>query len=297
MNAMIKYTFDAIRQAYSAYKTRVADILQKYRDGVAYARERYSAAVFQQEKEALMQNARADIEAADKQLHTSVNGASLPKLRRELDAHMSAPISDFGFLTTLRTYKDLGVKMQPSEIEAFIRRADGNYAALRVLDSIARESGYKIAMPTVEDYEADIRNLRARIPMMYAPHEFIAEAKEIMAQKPIFRMGEDEALQFAGATDALDFILNAATVDSRLKGMDEMSARWSAAIVPTLEQIKEELGDAFWAEEGARIQHEKAVSASEAFANVERDYDPEVARAKGAAEAARNRAIVDAYKR
>ncbi|MBR2310508.1 MAG: hypothetical protein IKA47_08270 [Oscillospiraceae bacterium] len=292
---MIRNTFEAIRRAYENYKIRITQIMQAYREKVESARSRYNDATFEQEKAAYIENARAQIQEADKNLQSEVNMFSLPKLRRELSSKISEPISDNGFLNTLKTYRDLGVKMQPSEIEAFIARAGGNYAALRVLDSIARDSGYKITMPTVDAYEADIRRLEVRVPMMYAPTEYMAEAKELMNQRPIFQKGQTEAVQFAGTTDVMDFILNAAKVNLALNSMEEIGGRWASTFVPSLEQIADDLAGSAWAEEGAKIQREKALNDSAEYTAIEQSFDPDAVKAKCEAAEAERKAIVSAY--
>ena len=302
MNKDIKKLFSGITNALAKYSATVESVLSTYRRECATAAQTASkfkdeAAELQRLKAGSISKARAALQTADKELCDDMNFYHLPKLRESLGDHlMEKP--DNAFIATLRLYRDFGLTMSKAELTALLQGAGGNYCALRCLQSAAKDSGYSLRFPGVEDFQRDIETI-ARLayepPVEYAPLDYVSELKEIIPQSPIRR--QDGSIAYTVDSNITHLILRSQEFSSAWKNMGAISDRWSAAIVPSIDELKPER-----TEDGETVsieeQHEKNIA--DAAGQVDIDSNDAVVAAQKigeqrAAEAAQSKSIIASY--
>lgn len=245
MNKDIKKTFSGITNALAKYSATVESILSSYRRECAAAAQTASrfkdeAAELQRLKAGSISKARAALQTADKELCDDINYYHLPKLRESLADHlMERP--DNAFMTTLRTYRDFSLTMSKAELDGLLVGAQGNYCALRCLQSVAKDSGFTLKFPGVDSYQNDIATI-ARLayepPVEYAPLDYVSELKEIIPQSPIRR--QDGSIAYTVDSNITHLILRSQEFSSAWKNMGAVSDRWSASIVPRVDDLEPE---------------------------------------------------------
>lgn len=83
----------------------------------------------------------------------------LDLMRDALAAWVSEP-GNPAFLAQIGAYRDFGLDLSKTELEALVEGAGGNYVCLRCLDKLAGQSGYKVAVPSVDALGKDLESIR-----------------------------------------------------------------------------------------------------------------------------------------
>lgn len=142
------------------------------------------------------------------------------------------------FINTLRVYSDFGLTMSLAEIKGLMAQADGNYTALRALGSVAAKSGFWVAVPPVEAYQEDIERIErwARIPILYAPMDYLHEALELWPRAPIF--GKDGAIHGERPNSSVSLLAASAGFSELVKSIKDTKERWGMAFIPEISAFK-----------------------------------------------------------
>ena len=86
-------------------------------------------------------------------------GVEVDLMRETLACWVSEP-GDPAFLAQISAYKDFGLTLSKTELEALVEGAAGNYVALRCLDTLAHKSGFRVNIPSVNDFGRDLDQIR-----------------------------------------------------------------------------------------------------------------------------------------
>lgn len=238
MNKNIQKVFSGIHGEFANYQAAVASALSAYRRDLEAAKR--TAAQYKDEagelsrrKEGLIAAARSKIGEADKALHDAVMMIYLPKLREALSDYVCKR-ADRGYMDSLRDVWDFNLSLGRAELAGYILGADGNYTALRALHAVAKRSGYRLTVPSADDYQGDIDRIgrAVRVPVMYAPHDYLHEALEVLPDRPVFRV--DGSFYTTGRPDSVFLTLRAQEFENSLKAVTEAGERWSVDFVPEI---------------------------------------------------------------
>ena len=295
----VKKIFDDCSRALESYKSAVNSALADYRVGVERATS--EAAAFKDEqaelskrKAALINTARTEIRAADSELHDRIAG-QVPKLRAALSEYITAK-PDSGFMEMLRDIRTFHLTLSRSELEALVPAAQGNFTALRALQSVANDGGYTMTIPNIAAFLDDVKALEraARVPVMYAG-DYVSEAAEVLDNRPVFR-GDGSVAYSTGRPDALYLIMRGQELDGLTDSLAEVADRWSGSFVPQLselEPIELDDGDVVTPEQ----QREAAISTASERISVDDSADTERAAAMGAERAEADRKAMETLQR
>lgn len=280
----VKRIFEDCSKALESYKSAVNSALVNYRGGSERAANEASAfkdeqAELAKRKATLLNTARAEIRRADSELHERVM-QQIPKLREALSAYI-AEKPDPNFMEMLRDIKTFRLSMSRSELEVFVPAAQGNFTALRALQSVANDGGYTLTIPDITAFLDDVKALEraVRVPVMYAG-DYVSEAAEVLDDRPVFR-GDGSVAYSTGRPDALYLIMRKQEIDSLADSLAEVADRWSGSFVPQLselEPIELDDGDIITPEQ----QREAAITTASERISVDDSTDTERAAAKGA---------------
>ena len=250
MNKNIQKVFDDIHGEFTSYQTVVASALSVYRRDLESAKR--TAAQFKDEagelsrrKEGLIAAARSKVSEADKALHDAVTMTYLPKLREALSDYVCKR-ADRGYMDSLRDAWDFDLSLSRTELAGYILGADNNYTALRALQAVAQRNGYRLTVPSADDYQGDIDRIEraVRVPVMYAPHDYLHEALEVLSDRPVFRA--DGSYYTTGRPDSVYLVLRKQEFESAMNAVTEAGTRWSVDFVPEItafEPVKTEDGE------------------------------------------------------
>ena len=224
----VKKIFDDCSRALESYKSAVNSVLADYRAGVERATSethmfKDEEAELAKRKAALINTARTEIRRADAELHNRVSG-QIPKLREALSAYITAK-PDPNFMEMLRDVKTFRLTLSRSELEALIPSAEGNFTALKALQSVANDNGYTLTAPDIAAFLYDVKALEraVRVPVMYAG-EYVSEAAEVLDDRPVFRGGGSVAYS-TGRPDALYLIMRGQELDGLTDSLAEVADR------------------------------------------------------------------------
>ena len=238
MNKEVKKVFSDIHGEFTSYQTVVASALSVYRRDLESAKR--TAAQFKDEagelsrrKEGLIAAARSKVSEADKTLHDAVTMIYLPKLREALSDYVCKR-ADRGYMDSLRDVWDFDLSLSRAELAGYILGADGNYTALRALHAVAKRSGYRLTVPSADDYQGDIDRIEraVRVPLMYAPYDYQHEALEVLPDRPVFRA--DGSYYTTGRPDSVYLIMRKQEFESAMNAVTEAGTRWSVDFVPEI---------------------------------------------------------------
>ncbi len=291
----VKRIFEDCSKALESYKSAVNSALADYHGGSERAVNEASAfkderAELAKRKTALLNTARAEIRRADAELHNRVSG-QIPKLREALSAYITAK-PDPNFMEMLRDVKTFHLTLSRSELEALVPSAEGNYTALRALQSVANDNGYTLTVPDVAAFLDDVKALEraVRVPVMYAG-DYVSEAAEVLDDRPVFR--DDGSIAYTtGRPDALYLIMRGQELDGLTNSLAEIADRWSSSFVPQLselEAIERDDGEVVTPEQ----QRAEAISAASERVSVDDSADTERATAMGAERAEADRKAME----
>ena len=250
MNKEVKKVFSDIHGEFARYQAAVSSALSVYRRDLEAAKR--TAAQYKDEagelsrrKEGLIAAARSKISETDKALHDAVTMTYLPKLREALSDYVCKR-ADRGYMDSLRDVWDFDLSLSRAELAGYILGADGNYTALRALHAVAKRSGYRLTVPSADDYQGDIDRIEraVRVPVMYAPHDYLHEALEVLSDRPVFRA--DGSYYTTGRPDSVYLVLRKQEFESAMNAVTEAGTRWSVDFVPEIaafEPVKTEDGE------------------------------------------------------
>ena len=238
MNKNIQKVFGDIHGEFARYQAAVASALSAYRRDLEAAKR--TAAQYKDEagelsrrKAGLITTARSKIGEADKALHDAVTIIYLPKLREALSDYVCKR-ADRGYMDALRDVCDFDLSLSRAELAGYILGADGNYTALRALQAVAKRSGYRLTVPSADDYQKDIDRIEraVRVPLMYAPYDYQHEALEVLPDRPVFRA--DGSYYTTGRPDSVYLIMRKQEFESAMNAVTEAGTRWSVDFVPEI---------------------------------------------------------------
>lgn len=295
----VKKIFDDCGRAFESYKRAVNSALADYHVGVQRASREASAfkaeqAELAKRKAALINTARAAIQAADSELHDRVAG-QIPKLREALSEYITAK-PDSGFMGTLRDIKTFRLSLSRSELEALVPAAQGNFTALKALQSVAKDNHYTLTVPDIAAFLDDVKAIEraVRVPVMYAG-DYIHEGVEVLEDRPVFR--DDGSIAYStGRPDAVYLIMRGQEFDGLTDSLGKIADRWSGSFVPQLselEPIELDDGDVVTPEQ----QREAAISTASERISVDDSADTERAAAMGAERAEADRKAMETLQR
>ena len=238
MNKDIQKVFNDIHNEFTRYQAAVAATLSTYRRDLEAAKR--TAAQYKDEagelsrrKEGLIAAARSKVSEADNALHDAVMMIYLPKLREALSDYVCKR-ADRGYMDSLRDVWDFDLSMSRAELSGYILGADGNYTALRALQAVAKRSGYRLTVPSADDYQGDIDRIEraVRVPVMYAPYDYQHEALEVLPDRPVFRA--NGSYYTTGRPDSVYLIMRKQEFESAMNAVTEAGTRWSVDFVPEI---------------------------------------------------------------
>lgn len=238
MNKNIQKVFDDIHGEFANYQAAAASALSAYRRDLEAAKR--TAAQYKDEagelsrrKEGLIAAARSKISEADKALHDAVTMIYLPKLREALSDYVCKR-ADRGYMDGLRDLLTFDLTLSRAELAGYILGADNNYTALRALQTVAQRSGYRLTVPSADDYQGDIDRIEraVRVPLMYAPYDYQHEALDVLPDRPVFRA--DGSYYTTGRPDSVYLVLRKQEFESAMNAVTEAGTRWSVDFVPEI---------------------------------------------------------------
>ena len=247
MNRNNREIFNRIRKAATNYQNDTRKALTTYRQSIENARS-YAAkfkdeeSIFNQKKAEATNTARMALASAENAFTGCVQ-AEIPGLKEELTRHLTARPSA-AFLDTLRVYNDFGIVPSRSEIEAMIAANEGNALGLRALNAVLDRTGsdVRVSVPDASTYEADIAALEAMTKggNTWTPNDLHTEAVAVYS-------GQQRPNGYAW--DGVSLITARAGFESKVKGLDGMSERWTSSVVPTVFVSEQYSGGASGAKE------------------------------------------------
>ena len=238
MNKNIQKVFSDIHGEFARYQAAVSSALSVYRRDLEAAKR--TAAQYKDEagelsrrKEGLIAAARSKIGEAEKALLDAVTMTYLPKLREALSDYVCKR-ADRGYMDSLRDVWDFNLSLSRAELDGYILGADGNYTALRALQAVAKRSGYRLTVPSADDYQGDIDRIEraVRVPLMYAPYDYQHEALEVLPDRPVFRA--DGSYYTTGRPDSVYLIMRKQEFESAMNAVTEAGTRWGVDFVPEI---------------------------------------------------------------
>ena len=238
MNKNIQKVFSDIHGEFARYQAAVSSALSVYRRDLEAAKR--TAAQYKDEagelsrrKEGLIAAVRSKIGEADKALHDAVTMTYLPKLREAL-SDCVCKRADRGYMDSLRDVWDFDLSLSRAELAGYILGADNNYTALRALQAVAQRSGYRLTVPSADDYQGDIDRIEraVRVPLMYAPYDYQHEALDVLPDRPVFRA--DGSYYTTGRPDSVYLVLRKQEFESAMNAVTEAGTRWSVDFVPEI---------------------------------------------------------------
>ena len=180
-------------------------------------------------------------------------GVEVDLMRETLACWVSEP-GDPAFLAQISAYKDFGLSLSKTELEALISGAGGNYVCLRCLDKLAEKSGLRVSVPSVDDFGRDLEQIKRDFwgLRLYAPMGD-GDALDLLPDMVTYngmQMGRPTAgnvtLAWQGAKN-LD------------KHLEEIRGRWSSNVQPMITVTEDVYGadQQDTQEEADRIKAEK----------------------------------------
>lgn len=290
----------SVESVLARHKSAVKDALHAYREVVELCDTAYSPNFAAQKRAEAKREAAGRIAQADREMHDSIMSYARD-MRRDMYGAIVEPPS-VRFRETIAYWKDS--KLTEIEIRALAEQAAGSYCAQRILQNLARNSGFSIAAPDASAIEKDIQKIEraARIPSMYAPGEYHAEALEVLGEKPWFR-DDGSVAYYSGKPDALYLTLTAKAFENLARDMSgPMLERWKGVQPIVIEPLANAENEADMSpserEQAKAEQAEAEQIAREEFAenlDVTPDFNEAAIMAENEASVARSREILARY--
>lgn len=270
--------FTSIHEEFERYKTTVSAVLgatnekisdvkkdaAKYKDEDSFLKDRESK---------IYSEARKQILKADQTLHDAVCQHYAPMLQDHLKCNILRTPNE-GLMKVLRDIKDLGISLNQFELEILLNQTEGDYLALKAVQAVAASMGYKISLPDTERFNDFISKLEriVRIPIMYAPMDYIHEATLVFPDRPIFSQN-GEVAGTAGRPDSVYLIMRSGEFNGFTESLLNELKQWDESFVPSISELFPLEG---LSEEAKREAEEvRKKYASRSIANAGRPFSPE----------------------
>ncbi len=130
----------------------------KYREACNRNKGLYTSEAMEKQKQEAKREYRAQLLNTFNEMWMDV-GVEVDLMRDALACWVSEP-GDPAFLAQISAYKDFGLTLSKTELEALVAGAAGNYVCLRCLDKLAQKSGFKVSVPSVDDFGRDLDQIR-----------------------------------------------------------------------------------------------------------------------------------------
>lgn len=130
----------------------------KYREACNRNKGLYTSEAMEQQKQEAKREYRAQLLNTFNEMWMDVS-VEVDLMRDALAAWVSEP-GDPAFLAQISAYKDFGLSLSKTELEALISGAGGNYVCLRCLDKLAEKSGFRVSVPSVDDFGRDLEQIK-----------------------------------------------------------------------------------------------------------------------------------------
>ena len=180
-------------------------------------------------------------------------GVEVDLMRETLACWVSEP-GDPAFLAQISAYKDFGLTLSKTELEALVEGAAGNYVALRCLDTLAHKSGFRVNIPSVNDFGRDLDQIRMDFwnLRLYGPvgdGDVLDLLPDVVSYSGM-QMGAPTVTQATMAWQA------ARSLDAHL---EEIRSRWSSSVQPMVTVTEDVYGadQQDTQEEAERVKAEK----------------------------------------
>lgn len=130
----------------------------KYREACNRNQGLYTSEAMEKQKQEAKREYRAQLLNTFNEMWMDV-GVEVDLMRDALTAWVSEP-GDPAFLAQISAYKDFDLSLSKTELEALVEGAAGNYVALRCLDTLARKSGLRVNIPSVDSFGKDLETIK-----------------------------------------------------------------------------------------------------------------------------------------
>ena len=156
---MNRTKFDEIKSILLTYKVEVNSIAKTYTSQLKRYKEAFNADYFEEKRNELRISEKAKLDSLRSATKSKLD-ATLTSIQSELHT-WSADTSKLELIQSLGTVKAAGVKLSLPEISSLLDKSEGNYLAAKLLSQIAKESGYNVDFPCLEDYEKELRQVES----------------------------------------------------------------------------------------------------------------------------------------
>ena len=197
----------------------------KYREACNRNKGLYTSEAMEQQKQEAKREYRAQLLNTFNEMWMDVS-VEVDLMRDALAAWVSEP-GDPAFLAQISAYKDFGLTLSKTELEALVEGAAGNYVALRCLDTLAHKSGFRVNIPSVNDFGRDLDQIRMDFwnLRLYGPvgdGDVLDLLPDVVSYSGM-QMGAPTVTQATMAWQA------ARNLD---KHLEEIRGRWSSSVQP-----------------------------------------------------------------
>lgn len=242
MNRDIKRAFERIEEAILQHESSINEMLQRYREDVAYKEKdskRYvdAAGVFNEWNAEQIQNLRGRIKASRKTLNECVLEV-IPTLKHELTNQLAVVPSDM-FMKQIQLYQAAQLQLSKLEIESMIQMNGTSITGIRALNALLKQTKtpYVVTGKDPDQLSKDLDTLAGLgTKYIYMPLDYHHENCEIWN-------GVDRNLpQYPGYKfDSVSLISEGQAFHSIEQDLFHggMKSRWQD-IVPSLQQLKDE---------------------------------------------------------
>lgn len=245
----VKRIFDTLRSDISAYQSEITLALSKYSDALETAKQTASkfkdeSGELERRKAALISEARAAVQTADKRLCDNINLLHVPALKTALCEYMTAA-PDRDFMAALRDYKDFDLTVTKEEVVALLPGTEGNYRAMKAIASVAAESGISVTTPKITAFLDDVKALEklGQAPVQWCPIEYGGEAAEVFKDQLVRNPETGEVRYVWGPLDVTGVILARAALNAISQNLDDRAAAWENSFVPVISDFAPKTGE------------------------------------------------------
>lgn len=224
----------------------------KYREACNRNQGLYTAEAMEKQKQEAKREYRAQLLNTFNEMWMDVC-VEVDLMRDALAAWVSEP-GDPAFLAQISAYKDFGLTLSKTELEALVEGAGGNYVCLRCLDKLAQKSGFKVSVPSVDDFGRDLEQIKRDFwgLRLYGP---VGDGDVLDLLPDVVSYS---GMQMGGptVTQATMAWQGARNLDKRL---EEIRGRWSSSVQPLVTVTEDVYGadQQDTQEEAERVKAEK----------------------------------------
>lgn len=148
----------------------------------------------------------------------------------------SSEVPQEDFVRDMKTYLDFNLKRTEDELNADLKRCSGNLTSMRILQKIAKASGYDLSFDGPESFTADLRQLDSISASLDV--SLPSSCKDFLPAMRQTSTGVWYSLDSVGA------IMAQTVLNSYLRDLDSISDKWTAEIQPTIKACLQSLESA-----------------------------------------------------